>query len=187
MMPLSMGTRVADVPKGSPVSARRTPLGWPVVPDEYSMANPSTSAGERLGREREDELVVGAVALDEVVAQHESELDVGGQGHQVGGEGRQRVRRDQGACATVVDDVGGLLGGEMRVDHGVEEPRALKAEGDLVRAVVVGEHDGDVIAGLEAVGGQRLGQATRAGLELGERDDLTGRGDHGGRSGWSAT
>ena len=41
--------RVAEVPNGSSESARRTPLGCPVVPDEYSMEKPSRSSSSGVG------------------------------------------------------------------------------------------------------------------------------------------
>ena len=44
MMPPSMPESTTSEPKGCPVSGRRIPLGWPVVPEEYSMAEPSTSS-----------------------------------------------------------------------------------------------------------------------------------------------
>ena len=79
-----------------------------------------------------------------------------------------------------IDDVGRLVGGQVGVDHGVEEARSLEGEGDLVRAVVVGQQDGDVVPGPQTVREEGLGQTTRSFLQLGERDDLAGGGDDGG-------
>ena len=44
MIPPSMPESVTSEPKGRPLSGRRIPLGCPVVPEEYSIGEPSTSS-----------------------------------------------------------------------------------------------------------------------------------------------
>jgi hypothetical protein len=55
----------------------------------------------------------------------------------------------------------------------------LQTEGDLVGPVVVGQKDGHMVAGSQAVGMQGLCESARASLELAERDGVARRGDDG--------
>ena len=121
----------------------------------------------------------------------EAEVDVGGEIGEVGRQSAQGVRGDEHTGAGVVDDVGRLFGGQVRVDHGVVEAGALQAPGHLVGAVVVGQHHGDTVARAQAVGVEGLGQPARARFEFGVGDDLAGTSDHGrpvgvggGEGGW---
>ena len=179
MMPPSMPESTTSEPKGCPVSGRRIPLGWPVVPDEYSIAEPSTSsasgaAGDPATNSSYDVWPAGGRA------DHEAQLDVRRAPDQLGGQRRERLRGDERAGAAVHDDVGRLVGRQVGVDHRVVEARPLQGEGHLVGAVVVGQEDRHVVAGTQPMGEQGLGQAARALLELGERDDLARGGDDGG-------
>ncbi len=113
------------------------------------------------------------------VAHHQAQLDLRRQRDQLRRQRRERRRRDQRAGAAVHDDVRRLLGGEVRVDHGVVQAGALEPEGHLVGPVVVGQQHRHVVPGPQPVGEQGLGQPARALLELGERHDPARRGDHG--------
>ena len=143
------------------------------------MGKPSSSPGRASVGEAVDELVVRGVAGRGGVAHHEPQVDVGGEGDQVGGQAAERGGGDERPGAAVVDDVRRLVGGQVRVDHGVVEAGALEPERHLVRAVVVRQQDGHVVPGAQPVGVERLGQPARARLELGEGDHGARRRDHG--------
>ena len=79
--------------------------------------------------------------------------------------------------AAVVDDVRRLVRRQVPVGERVVDAAALEPEHDLVGPVVVGQQHRHVVARAQAVGVQGLRQAGRALFELGERDDLSRRGD----------
>ena len=135
--------------------------------------------GQRLAREPGHELVVGRVPRHRI-AHHQPQLDRRCQRNQLNGQRCQRRGRDQRAGATVLHDVGGLFGGQVRVDHRVVQAGALEPERHLMGPVVVGQQHRHVVPRPQPVGGQGLGQPARALLELGEGHDPARGGDHGG-------
>ncbi len=82
--------------------------------------------------------------------------------------------------AAVVDDVRRLVRRQVPVGERVVDAAALQPEHDLVGPVVVGQQHRHVVTRAQAVRVQRLRQACRALLELGEGDHLSRRGDQGG-------
>ena len=144
--------------EGQPAQRPADPLGVAGGARRVQHGRALHLGGQRLAGEPRDEVVVALVALLRPVAHHEPQLHRRRQRHQLGGQGRQGRRRDQCAGATVHDDVRRLLGGEMRVDHGVVETGALETERHFMGPVVVGQQDGDVVPGPEPVGEQGLGQ-----------------------------
>ncbi len=93
-----------------------------------------------------------------------------------------RSGHEQGACPAVADDVGRLLRGQMVVDRRDVEAGSQRPPVDLDHLEGVVRDHGDRVAGLEApLVGEQVGELSGAGLELGVRDLLAGRGtDHGG-------
>ncbi len=75
--------------------------------------------GQRFPWRGGDERVVGDVAFGGGGPDHEPEVHVRRAGDQLGRQGCQRIRGDERASAAVDHDVGGLVGGQVRVDHGV--------------------------------------------------------------------
>ena len=109
----------------------------------------------------------------------QAELDGGRESHEVARQGGECGGRDEGPGAAIVDDVGGFLGREMRVDHRVVEARALQPERHFVGPVVVGSSTATWSPGPQAMPEQGLGQPAGALLELGKRDHPPRRGDDG--------
>ena len=112
-------------------------------------------------------------------ALHQPQLHPRRERHQRTGQRSQGGGRDQRTGPAVADDVGRLVGGEVRVDHRVVQAGSLQPERHLVGPVVVGQQHGDVVAGPQTAGEQGLRQPARTLLELCERHHLAGRGDDG--------
>ena len=101
------------------------------------------------------------------------------------GRQRRRLRRvggeagvgDEGLGLAVVHDVGGLLAGEVPVDGGHAYPHAQARSGDLGELRPVGAHEGDGVAGAEALRPQRAHEAVGVGVELAEGPVAVGRRD----------
>ena len=83
-------------------------------------------------------------------------------------------RRDEHPGIAVVDDVGDLVGRQVRVDARVVEARALGGGHRLEVAQVVLDEHRHVVAAAQPGGPEEMGQAVGVGLELGERQRLTG-------------
>ena len=93
------------------------------------------------------------------------------------GERRERLERDvlprrvgqQDTRAAVTHDVAGLTAGEMEVDRREAQARADARGPHLHELGTVAAHQGHTVAGLQRAGAERIGEAVRGGVELGER------------------
>ncbi len=92
-----------------------------------------------------------------------------------------RLRRDEHPRQAVVDDEGELGRGQIRIDAGVVEPRALAGGAALDEARVVLHEDGVVIEAPEAKGAQEMRQTVAARLEVAIADGLPRSRHHDGR------
>ena len=83
---------------------------------------------------------------------------------------------DQRLRVAVVDDVGQLVTGEVRVDRRVVEPAALPCAAALQVPRVVLHEDRVVVEPLQSVGAEQVGEAVGARLVVGVGDRLAGAG-----------
>ena len=137
-----------------------TPLGRPVVPDEYMMmqtSSGSTSADAAHGRRRrQHRLVLVAVAsvgrdLDDVLDVRQLVADLV--------DRRLELRPDdQHLGAGIVEHVVHLVGGEPEVDDRVGRPQRCGGERRLQARRVVLVEERDDVAAPDAAFGQRAGQ-----------------------------
>ncbi len=137
-----------------------------------------------VGRERlrRGEHVVVALEARQVAHPRHPHRDAGQveAGHDVG----HRLGRHQRDRTAVVEHVLHLAGAQVAVDRRVPEPRPLRRPRHLEERPVVLHQHGDVVAGADAAGPQRPGQATGAVVQLGVGHDLARvRHDEGGRVG----
>ena len=126
-------------------------------------------AGHRRQVVLERGLVVGAV--DDQPA-----FDGGAHRHDLAGDVELLPRRDEHPRLAVVDDVGELLGRQVRVDARVVEARPLARPAHLHVAGVVLHEDRVVVEPLEPLVAQQVREAVGALLELAVGDDLATRG-----------
>ena len=96
------------------------------------------------------------------------------------GDLRLGHRRDEDAGLTVVDDVAGLLGGEIGVHRGDVDARSKRRPGHVEELGAVVHEQRDVVASAESGSAERVRQAIGRGVELGPGRHLAGAGhDHG--------
>ncbi|GAA3149267.1 hypothetical protein GCM10020001_085800 [Nonomuraea salmonea] len=127
-----------------------------------------------------DRLLVRGEALG-LAAQHEPQLDARRAGGGGGGDGGQVGAGDEDPGAAVGDDVGQLVGLQPGADRRVVQAGAVRGPGDGQEERVVGQHEGDVVAGTQAGGAEEVGQPVRLLVQLAVGDDLPGaRHDHSG-------
>ena len=125
---------------------------------------------ERAGRRAGEQVVVALEAFDVTDGRdpyrHARQVEVAD-------DIRDRLGRDQGDRAAVVEDVLHLCRTQVLVDRGVVKPRPLRGPRDLQERPVVLHHDRDVVADAEAAGAQHTRQASGPVLELRVRGRLT--------------
>ena len=137
------------------------------------MSEPSRSSARRLGRVAADGRLVGLVVLGSAV-EHEPQPDGGRAVDDRLGHLPCRRRGDQHPRPAVVDDVGGLLRGQLGADGGVEETGSERGPGDGQEPRVVLQEEGDVVTRPEPGRVQQVGELVRLLVELPVGDHLAG-------------
>ncbi|CKR72320.1 Uncharacterised protein [Mycobacterium tuberculosis] len=87
----------------------------------------------------------------------------------------QRRRTDNCFGTAVVDDVGGLGGGQVGIDRHVVQPAAASRPHDRVHVLVVLHQDGHDVVLAQTSLAEPMRQPVGAGLQLVEADDRPGR------------
>ena len=153
-------------------SGRRMPFGLPSCPT--SRASPPRAARRRSARRgtrrwRRRRGGTGRLRCG-VDAQERLHL----RRHRGGGhrDVELRRRRDEQPGVAVLEDVGDLLGGQVRVDARVVEPGALGGGHRLEVPEVVLHEERDVVAAAQPGVAVQVGEPVGVRLELGERQRL---------------
>ncbi len=122
---------------------------------------------ERLGRLCSDRGLVGLISVDRPV-EHQPKFDVRRRRQQLRGLVCLVLRRDVGACTTVVDDVFEFDALEAGRRRRVDQPGVVAAPDHFHVAVVVLHADGDVVAWLQPRRSQQPTEPVRCSIEFGE-------------------
>ena len=149
------------------------PFGWPVVPDEYNIGDPFELVGNRRVRKygRRFIEIADGVALAWPV-HDQAQLHARALAQRLAGDREMRLRRDEHLRQAVVDDIGELARGQIGIDVGVIEPRALARDSAFDVTRVVLHEDGVVVASFQADGAQEMRDFVGARLQLSVGDRL---------------